>query len=195
MFGWNQDIVHCHYMGSVLCHSIGKYGITRCDLDRVHGLSDHDTVIFCFGEIDVRCHVYKRACIENILYKHIIDSLVHNYFRAIRDMIEKCAKKCLNVGVYNIPPPSRKSTQRENIHYPYQGTDDERKAYTVYMNMCLKEECHKYAYTFVDIYNDYMDEEGFLDVRTSDGGIHIGQGDSLHEFMSMTFREYRNHQQ
>lgn len=182
-------------MGSVLCHSIGKYGITRCNLDRVHGLSDHDTVIFCFGEIDVRCHVHKRVCVEGVPHERIIEDLVQNYFRALRDIIEKCEKKSLKVGIYNIIPPSRKSTQQENIHYPYQGTDDERRLYTTYMNMCLKKQCQIHEYTFVDIYHDYMDKEGFLDVNTSDGGIHIGQGDSLHEFMSMTFREYRNHQQ
>jgi hypothetical protein len=177
-------------MGSVLCHSIGKHGVQRCNLDRVDGLCDRDTIIFCFGEIDVRCHVHKRVCSEGVPHEHIIDSLVENYFRAIQDIVERCEKKCLDVGVFNIPPPSRNSIEKQNIHYPYQGTDDERKMYTVYMNMCLKKACHQYAYTFVDIYNDYVDAQGSLNVDTSDGGIHIGDGKYLDSFMSRTFKRY-----
>lgn len=190
-FGWDLNIVQNHYMGSVLCHSIGKYGVERCHLDRVRGLADGDVVIFCFGEIDVRCHVHTqvlRSCDRS--YQHILQELVKNYVNAIQDIVKKCSKKHLKVGVYNIPPPSRKSLETMNIHYPYQGSDAERREYTLFMNECLRQECLLKGYVFVDVYFNYVDEHGFLDARKSDGSIHIVDGTYIDAFIRNTFPTY-----
>lgn len=187
-FGWNMERVCNHYMGSVLCHTIARDGSRRCDLRRIKGLEDGDVVIFCFGEIDVRCHVHKHILPE-CSFQQVIQHLVERYLKSISEIVSSSQKKCLRVGVYNIVPPSRKSITHENIHYPYNGTDEDRKAYTLYFNERLREECKAYDFTFVDIYDHYTDKEGFLNPVLSDGSIHISDGRFLDEFLMKTFLE------
>jgi len=72
-FGWdNIPNVKIHHLGPKLCYSIGRDGINIKDNSNVcsfgkNGITikdnavvkENDVVIFCFGEIDCRCHVHK----------------------------------------------------------------------------------------------------------------------------------------
>ena len=65
-----------HHLGAMLCYSFGKEKLARCDL-RDLDIVDGDTVIFCFGEIDCRCHINKHIT-QNFTYKIIIAHWVHS---------------------------------------------------------------------------------------------------------------------
>ncbi len=56
------------------------------------------------------------------------------------------------------------------------GTDEERKQYVLYFNEKLKEKCIEKEYIFFNIYNNYIDENGFLRKDLSDGNVHIDNG-------------------
>ena len=66
--GWTGVINH--HLGPVLCYSFGKEKTNRCDI-RNFNIKDGDTIIFCLGEIDCRCHVHKHIT-ETQTYKSII---------------------------------------------------------------------------------------------------------------------------
>lgn len=53
------------------------------------------------------------------------------------------------------------------------GTDEERKQYSLYFNKKIKEKCIEKEYIFFDIYNKYIDENGFLRKDLSDDNVHI----------------------
>jgi hypothetical protein len=61
-------------------------------------------------------------------------------------------------------------------------TDEERKQYVLYFNKKLKEKCIENNYIFFDIYNNYIDENGFLRKDLSDGSVHIGNGIYINNF-------------
>jgi len=63
------------------------------------------------------------------------------------------------------------------------GTDEERKQYSLYFNEKLKEKCLEKNYIFFDIYNNYIDENGFLRKDLSDGKVHIGNGIYISNFI------------
>ena len=170
--GWSGIIQH--YLGPVLCYSFGKEQINRCDI-RNFNIKDGDTIIFCLGEIDCRCHIHKHIT-ETTTYQDIINNIVDNYFEAIEFNISISQIKLKNVCVYNVVPPIQKYNTLENPEYPYLGTDEERKQYTLYFNEKLKEKCIEKGYIFFDIYNNYIDETGFLRKDLSDGTVHIGNG-------------------
>ena len=178
--GWEKDIVK-HHIGPVLCYSFGKEKLSRCDISAFN-IQDGDTVVFCFGEIDCRCHVGKHVSSTNT-YTDIIDKLVFNYFEAIELNILKLRKKLKNICVYNIVPPIEKHNTLENPDYPYLGTDEERKQYTLYFNQCLKSKCIEKGYMFFDIYNKYTNSNGFLQKELSDGNVHISNGIYIKEFI------------
>lgn len=183
--GWSGVINH--YLGPVLCYSFGKEKINRCDI-RNFNIKDGDTIIFCLGEIDCRCHIHKHIT-EIQTYKDIINNIVDNYFEAIELNVHISQIKLKNVCVYNVVPPIQKYNTLENPEYPYLGTDNERKEYALYFNEKVKEKCIEKEYIFFDIYNHYIDENGFLRKDLSDGNVHISNGYFISNFISNFIKE------
>lgn len=169
--------IQIHHVGPKLCFSVGRDGINIKDGYDVH---DGDTVIFCFGEIDCRCHIHKHITDSND-YKHIIDSIVHNYFMKIKDAISMFDN--LRTVIYNVVPPIQKYNTIENPEYPYLGSDEERKMYVLYFNEKIKQKCAEYHYVFLNIYDKYTDNNGYLNKSLSDGNLHIGDGIYLRQFI------------
>ena len=178
-YGWTGIIQH--HLGSVLCYSFGKEKLNRCDI-RNFNIKDDDTIVFCLGEIDCRCHIHKHIT-ETTRYQDIINNIVDNYFEAIELNVSISQIKLKNVCVYNVVPPIQKYNTFENPEYPYLGTDEERKQYALYFNEKLKEKCIEKEYIFFDIYNNYIDEDGYLRKDLSDGNVHIGNGIYISNFI------------
>ena len=174
--GWSGVVNH--HLGPVLCYSFGKEKLNRCDI-RNFNIQDGDTIIFCLGEIDCRCHVHKHVTNAST-YQDIIHNIVDRYFEAIELNVSIAQKKLKNVCVYNVVPPIQKHNTHENPEYPYLGSDEERKQYVLYFNEKLKEKCREKKYIFFDIYNHYTDENGFLSKELSDGNVHISNGKGMY---------------
>ena len=179
-FGWSGIIQH--HLGPLLCFSFGKDKLNRCDI-RNFNIKDGDTIIFCLGEIDCRCHINKHVT-DTLTYENIIDNIVENYFDAIELNIVTSQIKLKNVCVYNVVPPIEKYNTLENSQFPYLGTDEERKQYTLYFNKKIKEKCFEKKYIFFDIYNNYIDKNGFLRKDLSDGNVHIANGVYISNFIN-----------
>ena len=174
--GWGTD-VNQHWLKDKLCYSVGRDGI---DIS-TYGINEGDIVIFCFGEIDCRCHVHKH---QNI------DFIIKKYFEAINNLSLKNIKIC----IYNVPPPCKKNDDTyDDPNYPFLGTNEERKGYYLYFNKKLKETCEEYGYIFFDIYDKYTDENGFLNKEMSDGHVHIADGKYIQEFLSINLTTIPKH--
>ena len=63
------------------------------------------------------------------------------------------------------------------------GTDQARKQYSLYFNEKLKEKCIEKKYIFFDIYNSYVDKNGYLRKDLSDGNVHIRNGIYISNFI------------
>jgi len=168
LFPWKnihiKDVViKYNHLGPRLMYSIGRDGF---DISG-YGVQPGDVVIFCFGEIDCRRHIYKYK--EH--YKQNIDNMVENYFKMIDKNKEVIPDS--RICVYNIIPPVRKNDAPVNPLFPHSGTDEERKTYVAYMNSKLREHCKNKDYIFFDIYNSYVDKSGFLNKKLKDASVHI----------------------
>jgi len=71
----------------------------------------------------------------------------------------------------------------ENSDFPYLGTDEERKAYVLYFNEKLQQKCFEYNFLFLNIYDNYIDSNGYLNTSLSDGGVHIRNAIYLKQFI------------
>jgi hypothetical protein len=182
-FGFNEIIREelIHQLGPVLCYSFGKEKLDRCDI-RKFNIKDGDTIIFCLGEIDCRCHIYKHVT-ETTTYQDIINNIVDNYFEAIELNVSISQIKLKNVCVYNVVPSVQKYNTGQNPEYPFLGSDEERKQYTLYFNKKIKEKCIEKEYIFFDIFNNYIDENGFLRKDLSDGHVHISNNIYISNFI------------
>lgn len=175
--------IFINWMGPHLLHSVGRDGLSLLNIKQ-HGLSAGDTVIFCFGEIDCRCHIDKYK--SN--YKETIDTMVQKYINTI-DLNANLIPG-LKICVYNVVPPVRKSSHIENNSFPFLGTDEERKTYTKYMNSKLEECCNAKNYTFFNVYDKYTDTDGYLNPSLSDGNVHISNPVYMIEFIKDRLRSY-----
>ena len=135
---------------------------------------------FLFREIDCRCHIHKHIS-KSLTYQNIIDNIIKNYIEAILLNTKEIDVK---VCIYNVVPPIQKHNTAENPDYPYLGSDDERKKYVLYFNKMLKEYCILHHFIFFDVYNNYTDENGFLNKRLSDGNVHIRNGVFIDKFIA-----------
>ena len=171
----NLSIV-TNWLGPKLMYSFGR---DKNIIIKKEQINEGDYVCFCFGEIDCRAHIYKYE--PN--WKVAIDKLVFEYFSAISINVS-----CLNIKtcVYNaVPQIDRRrpenqwmtkwdeSNSSDPNYLPAIGMDEDRRKYTLYMNKKLKEFCDLYGYIFFDVYDQYEDEEGFLNPIYSDGNCHI----------------------
>lgn len=179
-YGWSGVIKH--HLGPLLCYTFGKEKLSIFDIPNCN-INHGDTVIFCFGEIDCRCHIYKHIT-DIKTYQDIIDNIIDNYFESIELNLIFLQIKLKNVCVYNVVPPIQKYNTLENPEYPYLGSDEERKQYVLYFNKKLKEKCIENKYIFFDIYNNYIDENGFLRQELSDGNVHISNGIYITQFIT-----------
>jgi len=179
-YGWYGVVKH--HVGALLCYSFGKEKFNRCDI-RNFNIKDGDSIIFCLGEIDCRCHIHKHIT-DTTTYQDIINDIVENYFEAIESNVTISQIKLKNICVYNVVPPIQKYNTIESLEYPYLGTDEERKQYVLYFNKKLKEKCIEKNYLFFDIYDKYIDENGFLRKDLSDGNVHIENGIYITNFIN-----------
>ena len=179
------EIVTNHLMGKL------AYSFGRDKLQVVKGVSENDIIIFCFGEIDCRCHINK----YEPEWEHSIDNIVDSYFDNIKINVSRFDN--LKTCVFNVVPP----LERENPlnlwtevwanknGVPATGTDEERKKYTEYMNKKISEKCVEFGYTFFDVYSEYCDEMGFLKRELSDDNCHIGDPIYIVEFLESILSE------
>jgi hypothetical protein len=178
--GWSGIINH--HLGARLCYSFGRDKLNFCDI-RNFNIKDGDTIIFCLGEIDCRCHINKHIN-ETTTYEDAINNIVENYFEAIKLNIITSQLKLKNVCVYNIVPHIQKYNTNENPGQPFLGSDEERKNYVLYFNKKIKEKYNENNYIFFDIYDKYIDENGFLRKDLSDGNVHIRDGVYINNFIN-----------
>jgi len=177
--GWPGYVIK-HHVGAKLCYSFGRDRKQLVDISRMN-IEDGDTVIFCFGEIDCRGHVYKYITSTNT-YEMVLDSLVKSYFEAIKESVGTvCLKK---VCVYNVVPTVQ-TFDKGGGHpdFPWLGTDEERKKYVRYFNEQIKFRCEENGYLFFDIFDKYVDSDGFLNKSLSDGCVHIRDSTFIEQFI------------
>lgn len=180
--GWNQIPfeVKCVHLGPRLMFTFGNYRLKLLDISK-SGIVKGNLAVFCFGEIDVRCHVYKY---RDRGPEQVIEGLVANYREAIRENVQKVPG--VKVGVYFVPPPvyKEKLYSNPNTKFPYLGTNEERRQYAILMNKALKAMSQANRFIFFDLYRFYEDENGLLDRQKSDDGPHIKDTGPLQAFLN-----------
>jgi len=147
--GWDSNIEK-HHLGPILAYSLGKEKLNRCNISN-YNIKNGDTIIFCFGEIDCRCHVHKHIN-QTFTYENIIDDIILNYFETIKLNVTVSQLNFKNVCVYNVVPPVKNPIKFYDAFgiepFPHLGSCEERKKYTLYFNKKLKEKCLENNYIF-----------------------------------------------
>ena len=74
--------ININELGARLCYTFGNQQLDILNIKN-YNVKEDDTVIFCFGEVDCRAHIYKFVN-ENTTYEEIINNITYKYFEAIK---------------------------------------------------------------------------------------------------------------
>jgi hypothetical protein len=85
--------------------------------------------------------------------------------------------------VFNVPPPVHTYNTENDPKYPFRGTDEERRLYYTYFNERLRAFCAQYRFVYIDVYDKYADQDGFLRKELSDNRVHIADPRYIIEFL------------
>jgi hypothetical protein len=171
-------------------HHIGKHGVENMlnylyntkEVIKEELFSENGLLILAYGEIDVRCHIDKQIVEKQREEDEVIKTLVDSYINQLK-LIPT------NMGVLSVVPPikffSVDSSKIEfNITYPFVGPDLDRNRYTQKLNEYLHQRCIEENIIYIDVYNPYKDEEGFLIKELSDGNVHIYNRDKIKDILT-----------
>lgn len=175
LFGW-KDLkkvpVKINHLGPRLMYTFGTSAGSIVDESIIRTLSLHDLLVFCFGEIDCRCHIHKHVSSE-VSYHTIIEQIVDSYIAGILNLRTKYSLEAIKIAAYSVVPPIRRIHGVENTSFPFLGNDTDRLNYQQYMNMILRKKCIDNNVIFFDVTGYYADSEGFLIKELSDNICHI----------------------
>lgn len=161
-----RNISRCniHYLGPITMHRIGRDGIN------IHnsGIKEKDAIVFCFGEIDIRCHILKQVILFHRSQNEVIWELATKYIEKI--LVNRSRYKDVSYIVYSITPPTDIVF---NPDFPYFGSIQDRVAITKQLNSVLADLCRLNDLLFLNVYKDYALEDGTLNPDLSDGNVHI----------------------
>ena len=149
-------------------HRVGQDGVISLGLGK-HHISKGDTVIFVFGEIDVRCHILKQRDAGREL-SEIIETLASRYVEAINHFRRKIGN--LSCLVQLIVPPTDRAFDSE---YPYYGSIEERVGINRMLNESLKSHCENSRIGVLDFTDNLSAQNGQLIPEMSDGTVHCGK--------------------
>lgn len=143
-------------LGPALAFSLNKRGTTVRALEKYKWLSKHlvcagEPIIFAFGEIDIRAHVFKHVSQDNP-YTKVISSICDNYEEFL-SIVEAD-------GYYPIvwgPIASQKDIWKEKAQNPAVGSECERNKAVEFFNTQMKERCESHGWVFFTIYDETMD--------------------------------------
>lgn len=136
-------------------------------------LSKDGLWIFCFGEIDIRCHVHKQIHHKGRNEDEVLTKLVNDYLTKINTLHH-------DIAVMSIVPPCYYEDRKHEVDsdpasliYQIVGSDADRSRWTQKLNDFMESECVRLGIPYLDIHGLYKDEKGMLPIDISDGNVHI----------------------
>ncbi len=158
---------YIHHLGPITMHRVGRDGFGILDIRNY--IKDGDTVVFSFGEIDVRCHIGKQRDAQGRSADEVVKALVSNYLKTIRENVDQYKK--LDVVILGPVPPS--DIKNSPFFKPY-GSLSERILLNSLLNETLQEEIKKRGFYYLDIRDLFQNSEGSFETALSDGSVHVG---------------------
>lgn len=135
-------------------------------LDEVYKNGKEDILLFTFGEIDARIHIYDKF----VKTKESIGKLCMDTVQRYGELLKNLNEVGYKVFVLGIAPASR--VEKNHFNYQNYGTPEHRRVISLTFNTTLKNYCKKNNLKFIDLYK-FADDEGFIKYGYNGDGIHL----------------------
>jgi hypothetical protein len=141
---------------------------TLADAVAALNLQPTDVLILCFGEPDIRRHVYAHTSDYEDGIEGVLRKLSERYLTRATTLPANGAQ----LAILSVTPPTR-APLVPTKSWPFSGNDAERAYATVKLNELLRCDCEKHGMLYVDVFAEYVDEQGMMDIRRSSDTVHV----------------------
>lgn len=126
-------------------------------------------LVFSFGEIDCRIHVYRQYVKSDFSkdFSIIIDDIVSKYIHFIKEHNSK-----FEVIILGIPSPGKQPNVYRYDNYA--DFDTQWKIKNIF-NEKLKKACKDIGVRYIDIFTEFMGDDNFIDLKYCDDGVHLNE--------------------
>jgi hypothetical protein len=164
----NYSNILVHHLGAVTAY---KLFTKDYELDKTYKCvnEDNDRIVFLFGSIDCRIHIYNQCMKQQRKVTDLIKDTIHNYSKVLFNAITH--GYC--IGVHGVIPE-----RQENIFKKEYYLDDLERAY-IYMefNIRLRNFCETIGIPFFDLYasnpDNIFDKNLLINKDYTTDGVHI----------------------
>ena len=166
-FNYFAHVPRCRVVKSdhMTMHRIGRDGLRVLDFA---GIPNGRNAVVCFGEIDVRVHVFASRDGDCRGVSDIINDLCVGYINTI--LQNKRNYSWVNIIVCSVTPPKNYCDELSGI---ISGHISDRVDATKAINKYLEAVCPVYGLMYIDLYKYLSDDNGILVAEYSDGQHHM----------------------
>ena len=175
LYDKSELVENYFWLGGMTMHRVGtrfiNFSGVECDPlgcgKEVKSVPTDGIVLACFGEIDVRHHVFKQVCLGRN-EDEILCTLVSNYII----LLKLNSIKYKYIGCPSLVPVRKNYNNQET---PVSGSDEDRLRYTLKLNHLLHLELPKHGFYFMNLYPYYSTPDGYLidDDNYRDNSVHL----------------------
>lgn len=164
------DYYYTHHINNKTMHGISNEQFLHEEFLRDRNVKDNDFLLFVFGEIDNRCHIWKQVEENGRALEEVINVLVQEYISNI--LKATSTFKGLTLCVFGIIPPLDNSNYQSE-EFPIFGSIEQRIHSTQLLNETLEKKCAENGIRFFAVNEHYATEKGDLKWEVSDQFCHI----------------------
>ena len=163
--------IKSYRLGAVLAYSLATSG-TREEgreklYDLVNGLDRSSQLIFCFGEIDCRCHLIYQSELQGKSLNEVVENCIKKYFKVVDELMALG----FNIAIWG----AIATGSSDNVEYPMYGTEVQRNACTILFNKFAERECLARGIGFVSI-NKFLVRRNLTTKKNFYfDGVHLGK--------------------
>lgn len=168
----NIDAIH---VGPGLAYNLNIDNCTNRTKEKIEWLDKYyikkdDIIVFSFGEIDIRAHLFLEAERQNIDWEKICENIVFNYIQMLRHYVMMDKAK-----IFVWAPVASKPIKNEKSEIDAIGDERSRNIATEYFIKILGEECAKIGVSVLTIFNNLIDENYKTKTEYYSDEIHLSK--------------------
>lgn len=158
-------------IGPVLAYSLIKSNTTERGREKIFELLNiipqKSILLFCFGEIDIRCHLIKQSKKQSIPLSLLVEECVNRYLVFVKE-VKQMGFEVILLG----PIPT---TNTFDPDYPYFGTMEERNSCTKLFNGILQKKSIQFEIDYICINKYLVDHNGQTKTEFFFDTIHLSK--------------------
>jgi hypothetical protein len=158
------------HLGAVTMHGLASGAMVNAGFFREHGLVPGDRIVAVAGEIDIRSHVMRIARRDGVPADTVVRELCARFTATLESAVRAFGR--LEVVVAGPAPPLEVERVDGNT-VAVVGTIAERVRTTQVMRRELETQCARRGWSYLDVYENFADATGALDIERSDRFCHV----------------------